>query len=252
MKTINAENLGESRESLAYKGPSGTGKTTNLASWPTPIKIAYFDRNLKTIRELIRDGLDAEVFIFDTFKEFEDKFVHKVVHREFEAQTIGIDTIDFAAGMLMKETQGTKMRMTRGDWGVMLSKLRSVFYDLTSACATIPDLPSYNVVTNYHMMDITDGDGALLRTAPKIAGGFRDELEAYFDSVLYCTSQISSKPVPQPGGGSRLIPSKEFVCHSVPPSPFITCKGGGLPPVTPGDYPTLRKEWDKKKETPSV
>jgi len=191
--------------------------------------------------------VDAEVFIFDTFKEFEDEFVRPVLHREIDAETIAIDTIDFGAAMLLKETQGIKKQMVRADWGSMLNKLRSVFSDLTSACATIPSKPSYNFVCNYHLMNITEGEGVLLETAPKIAGGFRDEIEAYFDTVLYCVSRITSKPVPQPGGGSKLVPSKEFVCHSVPPTPFITCKGGGLPPVTPGDYSTLRREWDKKE-----
>ena len=248
MQILTKDNFGESRESIGYKGPSGTGKTTNMMSWPGPLKVAAFDRNQKTIRELVQGGVDAEVYIFDTFKEFEDGFVRPVLHREFAAESIAVDTLDFAAGMLMKDVQGTKLRMAMADWGTILNKLRSVMADLTSSTSYLPDKPSYNVIINYHLMDVTDGDGALLKTAPKIPGQFKDELEAYLDTVLYCTSQISSKPVPQPGGGSRLVPSKEFVCHSVPPTPFITCKGGGLPPVTPGDYGTLRKEWDCEKK----
>ncbi len=249
MRTITAENLEDSKESIGYKGPSGTSKTTLMASWPAPLKIACFDRNLKTITNLIRDGLDAEVFLYDTFKEFEDHFVHKVLHREFEAESIGVDTLDFAAGMLMKDTQGTKARMTMSDWGVILNKLRSVCGDLTSAITPIPDKPSYNVIFNYHMLDVTDDSGALLKTAPKIPGQFKDELEAFLDTVLYCTAEVASKTIPKPGGGSQLVPSKKFVCHSIPPNRFITCKGGGLPPTLPGDYGTLSKIWGSRNDS---
>ena len=246
MQVMTAENFGESRESIGYKGPSGTGKTTNLASWPGPLKIAYFDRNLKTIRDLVHRGVDAEVFVFDTFSEFETEFVRKVRHREFDAQTIGVDTVDFMAAMLMRDIQGGKARLAMGDWGTILNKLRSVCADLTSGTSPLGDKPSYNVVLNYHLMDVTNDDGALLKTAPKIPGQFKDELEAYLDTVLFCTSQISSTAVPQPGGGSKLVPSKQFICHSVPPNQFITCKGGGLPPQLPGDYPSLKKAWENQ------
>jgi hypothetical protein len=246
------DNFGQSKESILLKGASGAGKTWNLGTWPPPIKIANFDKNLKTIGDLVRGGLDAEVFVFDTFAEFENEFVRKVLHREFEAETVAVDTVDFMAAMLMRDVQGNKLRLAMQDWGTILNKLRSTLSDLTAATAPLPDLPSYNVVLTCHLMDITNDDGALLKTAPKIPGQFKDELEAYLDTVLYCTSQISSKPVPQPGGGSKLVPSKQFLCHSVPPNPFITCKGGGLPPTLSGDYPTLMKEWGKKEETPSA
>lgn len=247
MQIMNALNFGDSKESIGYKGPSGTGKTFNALTWPTPLKVAYFDRNLKTISDLVKGGLDAEVFIFDTFAEFEREFVSKVVHREFEAQSIVLDTIDFMAALLMKDIQGSKPRLAMPDWGTILNKLRNVCSDLTSSTSVIPDRPNYNVIFTYHLMDVTNDDGALLKTAPKIPGQFKDELEAYLDTVLYCTSQISSTAVKQPGGGTKMVPSKQFLCHSVPPNPFITCKGGGLPPVLPGDYPSLRAIWDKKE-----
>ncbi len=247
MQIMTAENFGESKESIGYKGPSGTGKTHNSLTWPGPLKVAYFDRNLKTAAEAVKGGLDAEVFIFDTFKEFEDEFVRAVRHREFDAESIVVDTIDFMSAMLLRDIQGTAIRLKMGDWGTILNKLRSVCSDLTSATNSIPGKPSYNIVFNYHLMDITNDDGALLKTTPKIPGQFKDELEAYLDTVLYCTSQISSTAVKQTGGGTKMVPSKQFICHSVPPNPFITCKGGGLPPTLPGDYPSLRKAWDGKE-----
>lgn len=251
MQTMTAENFGESRESIAYKGPSGTGKTTLAASWPEPQIWAYFDKNLKTIRELIRGGLKAEAMIFDTFQEFEDNFVRPALHRELKAETLVLDTADFMAGMLLRDIQGTKIRLAMGDWGTILNKLRSTLSDLTSTTSYMPDKLSYNLVVNYHLMDVTNDDGALLKTAPKIPGQFKDELEAYLDTVLYCTSQITSAPVKQPSGGTKLVNQKQFLCHSVPPNPFITCKGGGLPPTVDGQYSVLREHWGRKEETPS-
>ena len=247
MQIMTKENFGQSKESIGYKGPSGTGKTHNLLTWPGPLKIAYFDRNLKTARDMVVKGADAEIFIFDTAKEFEDEFVRPVRHREFEAETIGIDTFDFMAAMVQREIQGNKPRISQPDWGTFLNRLRTISDDLTRAATALEGKPSYNIVFNYHLSDVTD-DGNLVRTAPKIQGGFKDELEAYLDTVLYCTSQISSTAVAQPGGGKKLVPSKQFLCHSVPPNPFITCKGGGLPPILEGTYGNLMVEWGKKDE----
>ncbi len=246
MKTLTAANLGHSKESIIYKGDPGSGKTFNSATWPGPLKYAYFDRNLKTISGLIENGLDAELFIFDNFKEFEDEFVLKVLHREFEAETIVVDTLDGMAAMCINNVQGIKPKLTIPDWGLIVNKLRSICSDLTSAAAPFPDKPAYNIIFNYHLMDITNDDGALLKTVPMISGRFKDEIEAYVDTVLYCKAQISSAPVPQPGGGKKLVPSKQFLCHSVPPNPFITCKGGGLPPTLDGTYGNLMVEWGKK------
>ena len=248
MQVMTAENFGKPKESIGYKGGSDGGKTHNLLTWPTPIEIAYFDRNLKTPREAIQAGLDARLYIFDTIEEFEKEFVDKVRHREFDAQSIGIDTVDFMAAMVQREVQGTRDKMTQPLWGVLLNKLRDIIDKLTSATAPFLDKATYNIIFTYHMTDVTN-DGNLVRTAPKIQGGFKDELESYLDTVLYCTSKMSSTAIKQKGGGTKMVPSKQFICHSVSPSPYTPCKGGGLPPTTPGDYPTLRKEWDKGKET---
>ena len=91
MLTMTAENFGESRNSIAYKGPSGSGKTTLAASWPTPQIWAYFDKNLKTIRDLVKSGLDAKVMIFDSYQEFDQEFVQPALHRKLEA---GVDRLD--------------------------------------------------------------------------------------------------------------------------------------------------------------
>jgi hypothetical protein len=248
VQIMTAENFGEAKESIGYKGPAGSGKTTLAATWPTPIEWAHFDKNQKTIRDLVTGGLDARVYLFDTHTEFEKEFVAKVHRREFEAKTIVIDTVDFAAAMLLKEVQGAQLKMKIQDWGTILSRLRTTYSNLMSATTVFEGKPSYNIVLCYHLMDVTDDSGGLLKIAPKLPGQFKDELEAYLDTVLFCTAGVKSVIEKQPGGGGKAIASKVFECHSVPPTPHHTCKGGGLPPTLDGSYQNLMKVWGRTPE----
>lgn len=246
VRILTAETFGESKESIGYKGHPGTGKTSYLLSWPTPMKIAYFDTNIKTAREAIKGGVDAEIFIFDTAKEFEDEFVRKVRLREYEAETIGVDTFSAMAGLLTTEIAGLGENMDRQKWGKVLTRLRSIAYDLTQSAIHIDGKPSYNIVFTYHLTDVMKGE-VLQRISPKIQGAFKDELEAFIDTVLLCSSEISSTVI-----NNKAVPSKKFLCHSVPPDRYTTCKGGGLPPTLSGDYATLVAEWEKSKGEISV
>jgi hypothetical protein len=247
---MTAENFGQAKESIGYKGPPGGGKTTLAASWPEPIEWAQFDVNQKTIRELVLGGLDARIYTFDTHLEFENEFIKKARHREFEAKTLVIDTVDFASAMLIRDIQGPQIKMKIQDWGKVLTRLQTTYSDLMSSTAPTHGLPSYNVVLCYHLIDVTDDSGGLMKVAPKIQGGFKDELEAYLDTVLYCSSQMKSVMI-VPEGGGRAVPKpqKVFECHSVPPTPHHTCKGGGLPSVmTDGSYQNLMKLWGRNAE----
>lgn len=244
MQIMTAENFGTAKESIGYKGPPGGGKTTYAASWPGPIEWCQFDVNQKTIRELVLGGLDARVYTFDTHAEFED-FARKARRREFEASTIVVDTVDFASAMLIRDVQGTQIKMKIQDWGKVLTRLQTTYSNLMSATAPLDGKPSYNIVLCYHLIDVTDDSGGLMKVAPKIQGGFKDELEAYLDTVLYCSSSMKSVIEKQPGGGGKAVPSKVFECHSVPPTPHHTCKGGGLPAILDGSYPSLMTLWNR-------
>ncbi len=252
MQIMTADNISANRESILYKGPSGSGKTPNAFSWPTPIKAAYFDKNQKNVKKMMLDGLDAELYVFDDWEEFNREFVSKVLHREFEAETIVVDTWDFAAAMLMRDTQGGKIRMAQSDWGTILSKLRTSLADLTSATLHLDGeegtRPSYNIVCTTHQMDVTNDDGALLRRVPKIPGQFKDEMESYFDTVLICESKVSAITRSKPGGGTERVPVEELVCYSTPPTPYDTCKGAGLPPKVGGTHTELILAWEKKEK----
>jgi len=248
VQVLTAEDLGQAKESIAYKGPAGGGKTTLAGTWPQPIEWAQFDVNRKTIRDLIRKGLNARLYTFGTHEEFEKEFVGRARRREFDAQTIVVDTVDFEAAMLVRDVQGSSLKLKIQDWGKILTCLQTTYSNLMSATAPMPDKPSYNIVLCYHLIDVTDDSGGLMKVAPKIQGGFKDELEAYLDTVLYCTSSMKSVVEEIPGGGSRAIPSKVFECYSVPPSPYHTCKGGGLPPILDGSYQNLMKLWGREDE----
>ena len=240
MHVVTKDTLPETtRESLLYKGPSGSRKTPNAFSWPKPILAAYFDVNRKNVDTMIRAGEDITLMIPETWAEFEEEFVTPVYHREVEAATIVVDTFDFAAAMCQRDIQGVKQRMVQQDWGRLLNELGMATKKLTSATGQHPDRPAYNVIFCCHEGDVTDDDGNMIRTTPKIQGSFKDNLESYFDTVLVCESRLATKIVE-----GRSLRSKEFICHSIPPNKYQTAKGLDLPPVVDGMYDSLRKEWD--------
>lgn len=240
MKIITKETLPIStRQSILYKGPSGSRKTPNAFSWPKPIIAAYFDVNRKNVDQMIRAGDDIQLMIPESWAEFEREFVTPVYHRKFEAQTIIVDTIDFAAAMLMREIQGAKQKMVMQDWGKLLTDLTNVCNKLVSSTGQHGDLPAYNVVFCSHEGDVTDDGGNLLKTTPKIPGSFKYDIESFFDTVLICEAQLASKVVE-----GKITRSKEFICHSIPTSKYQTAKGTNLPPLVDGMYDSLRKEWD--------
>ena len=242
MQVVTKDTLPEtSKESILYKGPSGSRKTPNAFSWPTPIYGAYFDANRKNVDAMIREGRDITLFIPESFAEFDREFITKAYHREFECQTLVVDTIDFAAAMLMGEIQGSKARMVMQDWGKLLSDLRQAVFRLTSCTKEIEGKPSYNVVFTSHLMDVTNDDGVLLKTVPKLSGQFKDEIEDYFDTVLICQAKRTNVIV-----AGKSVAQKEFICHSIPPTDQQTAKGMGLPPTVDGMYSSLRKAWDAK------
>ncbi len=242
MKVVTADTLPTTtRESILYKGPPGSRKTPNAFSWPEPIYGAYFDPNRKNVDAMIRSGKDITLFVPESFDDFDKEFVTKVHHRQFDCQTIVVDTFDFAAAMLMTEIQGGKARLVQQDWGKLLSDLRQVMLRLTSATSEIQGKPAYNIVVTCHQMDQTDDGGSLLKIVPKIGGQFKDEIEGYFDTVLICEAKTSRTVV-----GGKAVPSKEFLCYSVPPTAKQTAKGMGLPPVVDGMYPALREAWDSE------
>ena len=222
---------------MLYKGAAGTGKTHNIISWPQPIAVAYFDQNLKTLRDAMDSGIDVTPYFCKDWKQFYDEFVPAVVHHEIDAKTIAIDTLDPLGVMLQQDIQGTRPKFTQPDFGLLLYRWIDVITQLVGSTKHYQGdaniLPGYNFVAAVHLKNVTAQDGTLISVAPQLMGAFRDMLEQYFDWVLLCESKIKVS--------GKDAATKDFSVRTIPPTSYHTCKGGGLPLVCKGTYDELMK-----------
>jgi len=237
---MTAENIGSSKYTVLYTGDSGSGKTHSLLSWPEPIVVAYFDRNLETVRKHMRTGKKVELVLCRTWDEYANKFVPAVVNGEIEAETIGVDTINSAAARMWREIQGTRSRLTNQDFGAGLNRLSSTTDALAQAATQHGKRRSYNIVFCSHLKDVTDDSGALVKIRPAIMGQFKDDLAAFFDYVLVNQCEKVSVPVEE-NGRKRMKAGKRYFCHTIPPTRYYVAKGGDLPPEVGSTYPEMMK-----------
>lgn len=231
--TMTPEQTSNQGHVVLYKGPAGSGKTHNINSWPQPIVTAYFDTNKRTLKKAMDAGVDIKPYFCKDWKQFHEEFVPAVVNREVNAKTIAVDTLDVLGVMLQRDIQGTRPKFTQPDFGILLNRWMDVIGSLAHSTESYSDTPGYNFVAAVHLKDVTDSEGTLIKIAPQIMGTFRDTLEQYFDWVLLCESKLKRS-----GSGPA---EKEFLVHTVPPSPKHTCKGGGLPAQCSGIYSELMK-----------
>jgi hypothetical protein len=246
---LNLANVEQARESILYKGDSGTGKTHNLLTWPQPMLVVYTDQNLKTPARVIATGAAIELLFPKDWSEFADRIVPAVKHRELSVATIGLDTVDGIAALCLRGVAGADGKMDQQRWGTYLNRLRLAFNDLLSATKThnegpLKDKPAYNLVGTSHLKDVTDETGNLIKIRCKIDGQFRDEVEAFFDTVLLCQAETYGATEVDPATkASRVIQRARYFCHTVPPTLYHTCKGHGLPTRVDGTYPSLQALW---------
>jgi len=240
---VDSSNLQNSKKNVLYKGPSGTGKTHNILSWPGKKAILYHDTNLETAREAIEKG-DVTLLRADTLKQLHE-ITSAVRHRELDVQTVGIDTIDALAQFIMSEVEGAK-GMNQNSWGVLKQELRKVVGTFTGS--TLGD-NAYFCACAVHVKDLTEtigtGENRTTKTVksnqPAIDGGFKDELEGLFDNVLLTRSELMFE-----GGqsGPKVVTGSRYWCYTVAPTVKDTCKSKGLPAVIEGLYPVLEKAWN--------
>ena len=231
--TMTPEQIQDQGHTVLYKGPSGTGKTHNILSWPEPIVVAYFDSNLLTLRQAMARGVKVTPYFCENWQQFYNEFVPAVVHREFDAKTIAIDTIDPLGIMMQKDVQGSRPRLTQADFGSILNRWIDVFGQLVDCTKHTNTHVGYNFVAAVHLKDVTNDGGTLVRITPQIMGAFKDILEQFFDWVLLC--EAKARVV------GTAAPVKEYTVRSISPNNYHNCKGGGLPAVCSGLYDELMK-----------
>ncbi len=240
------EHIGTDKRSILYKGLSGVGKTHNALTWPGKKLLLYFDRNMETINTFIDGGADLERYEPKDWKEIDTQFIPAIEHRELKCETIILDTLDTFSQWLAGETEGPGGKMNIDLWGKLKRRHRALFSALASSIQFREGLPNYNFVCTTHVQDFTDGNGdtILARRQPKTEGGFREEVEGMFDTVLLCQSEVKTKM----DKGRKVGAEKLYFCHSVAPTSLDSCKSKGLPARVGGTYPELLDAWkgDKK------
>ena len=219
---------------VLYKGAAGTGKTHNILSWPQPIAVAYFDKNLKTLRDAMDAGVDVTPYFCKDYKQFYNEFVPAVVHHEIDAATIAVDTLSPLGIMIQNDVHpNIEKPVTIPEWGIILNRWLDIIGMLVNSTKHQEGKPGYNFVAAVHLKDITTDKGVLIRVVPQLSGAIHGMLEQYFDWVLLCEAKIKTK--------GNETPTKDFSVRTIPPTSYHTCKGGGLPLVCKGTYDELMK-----------
>lgn len=221
--------------SVLYKGPSGTGKTHNILTWPGKIVLACLDKNMRTLRTAMKAGVDVEPVIISKWGDFANDFVPAVANRKFDAKTIAIDTLDPLGILMQRDVQGSRARLTQSDFGTILNRWIDTMGQLVDATINKGDgQPYYNLVCSVHLKDVTNEGGALLKITPALMGAFKDQLENFFDWVLLCEAEVKSTTV-----NNKPEYEKLYRVRTIPPTKYHTCKGGGLPAIVGGTYQEL-------------
>jgi hypothetical protein len=232
-------------------GQSMTLKTTYLMSWPDPL-IEYWDPNDATLRK--ESGVKH--IMHPTIEEHEHEFLPKVQNREYDCETIGLDSFSFFADTYLKHLKGGKDKLDIAQWGILLDRLDRTLKILLSAKQPHPRDPSkrtYHIVVTCHEKDVYDSDGNLIKFSPAIDGQFKDRIARYFDTVLLTGMDMVNVPTKRDG---RTVYTKEpeFFVLTTPTDKYRVAGdriGGGrynrLPHRMGGTYPELCEAWGIKQ-----
>jgi len=217
---------------VLYKGPPGSGKTHNILSWPQPIVVAYFDKNLKTLRDAIDTGVKVTPYFCKNWKQFYDEFVPAVVNKEIDAKTIAVDSLSPLSILLQADVHpDIDKPVTIPQWGIILNRWVDVISILVDSTKHKDDTPGYNFVAAVHLKEKTTEKGDLIAIKPQIDGQFASILEQFFDWVLLCESMAVAQ-------GNNPV-TKKYQVRTIPPIRQHTCKGGKLPAICSGEYEAL-------------
>lgn len=170
-------------------GPSGTGKTSFLATMPAPY-VADFDNGLTSIM-----GRDVEADQFHdpdpdnptAYLEF--KKVLKRWRDKPERETFCVDSLTTFSNAIfkwaMKENGRLNQQPSQGDWGKAIN-------EVTKALGAISTLKC-NVVMTAHLQVERDELLGSIKYGPLIYGrGLPGSIPIYFDEVYLTT--VSAKP----------------------------------------------------------
>ena len=216
---------------ILNKGKSGTGKSTLALKFPKPICVAYADKDVETVGDVLIDQpTGVDIILIRNWEDYANVFVPAAKNRKINARTIVVDTIDFVGTLGANSIRGSKNQLSIPDWGTFFNRMWSTTQNLVDAAAPHGDHPGYHIIFNSHLKPITTDEGAtLLGYECGIPGrAFPPVIEGMFDYVLLHTVNTMKTINDTTNNISGSV--RQFKIYSAPPDKYHTCKGGKLPP----------------------
>lgn len=242
---LDFETAAHAKKSILYKGESGYRKTTYALTWPQPLVGLYTETNQATVVKAIKAGVNVVFYNPANWAEV-TAFSQAAKNRQIDAKSLILDTLDGVGAVCFREIAGPSGEMDQQKWGRFLSRMRFFCEDVAQAAKPKDGKPAYHIVCTSHLKDITDDKGNLVKIRCKIDGQFKDDVEAFFDTVLLCDMRLRAEQVEE-AGRRFMRQTPEFFCRALPPDKYHTCKPNGLPAEVGGTYPELVAAWGEKE-----
>jgi len=208
-------------------GDAGTAKSHNVLTLPGKTLAIYADNNRMTVKKLKRmpqhDITEAR-FDVKNWSEFDPELLDKMKNRELDFDNIVIDSIDMLQGVLCDKIRGNKSKLDWDDWGNVLNTFRRITFEFTQACRPQEGKRDYNVIATSHFQPQNGPDGNLHCYEPKIQGGFRRDIAAYFDLVLLADVEVKYVQVPDE---PQKVRQNNYFIRTVSPDNYHKLKTGG-------------------------
>jgi hypothetical protein len=246
--------------SVLYQGAPGSGKTYNMATWPSPFFL-YFDTNLMGLAKftgipyVVVESWDelAKIWLPAIKNRRLSEYVSGMVEadgsrpfKDYRVRTLCLDSLTFQVNKTLLELEPGAGNDTRGMWGEYYSRIHTLLTVATQATLPVPRDASkecYHVLASVHEDTMTDSDGNLTAIKPSVQGKMRGHLTAYFNAVLLTESYI----IPANESGPR---RQDFRVWSLASNKLREAKDqvsggrfGKLPPSCGGTFPELNKFW---------
>lgn len=209
---------------LTY-GYSGTGKTMFAGGAPKPLFLDI-EAGLLTLR-----NKDVDAVKIEKWKDVEDVFMF-LKNEKHDYQTVVVDSLTELQKKLADELIKGKERLTIGDWGILIDKIRRFVRH-------VRDLPMHVIVICLADQRKDDEKGRVYAVPSLNGKALPGELAAYFDIVLY---QYTKKNKDNENGAEylALTHGEERV--------VAKDRSGKLKPVIVPSFDEIKKEVFEEKE----
>lgn len=145
MIDLNTSRPTDATKKILLLGESGSGKTSMLRTFPTPIFVMDFDR--KGLEILA--GLDGSLEVYDKWDDVQTD-LKKLKEGTIQCETLAIDSMSFAADIVLswaKAKNGNMgSRLNQEDWGRAIKEIKDTM-------AALRALPMHVVVTMHTQVD---------------------------------------------------------------------------------------------------